>query len=157
MVQSKSNPRLSRISQAIILTQTDTTVGFVSQNKNSLQVIKERTSTKPFLKVYSSNKELSTSSIRIPQVQKNLVRRKNKTTFIVKNKAFRIAKYHLESQLLRDLKWNFSTSANEKAKTFVFDFCEDKADIIIQDKEGLQENSSSQLIKLSNTKKVRLR
>ena len=80
-----------------------------------------------------------------------------KTTFIVKNKAFRVAQSHLNSQLLRDLKWSYSTSANETNKKFSREFCEDKADIIIEDKNRLHESGSSTLLKINNSKKVRIR
>jgi len=88
---------------------------------------------------------------------KNLVRRSKKTTFIVKNKAFRIASPHLDSQILRNIAWGYSTSANESGKHFDRTFCEAKADIIIEDAKGLFESSSSALIKINNTKKKRLR
>ncbi|MDQ7044558.1 MAG: hypothetical protein Q9M32_01400 [Sulfurimonas sp.] len=157
MVESKSTARLFSISRSIVLTQTDTTVGFVSQNKTQLEIIKSRDTSKEFLKVFSSFKELAFTSLRIPPKHKNTLRRSKRTTFIVKSRAFRIAQYPSNSQILRDLKWNYSTSANERSKNFVFSFCEDKADIIIEDKNGLRENSSSHLIKINNLKKVRIR
>ena len=157
MVQSKSPSRLSSISKAVILTQTDTTVGFVSQNEAKLLQIKSRESNKPFLKVYTSYKALLKSPKRIPKKYKNFIRRSKTTSFIVKGEAFRVATYPLQSQLLRNLPWAYSSSANEKSKSFMFSFCEDKSDIIIQDRSGLRENNSSRLIKLSNSKKVRLR
>ena len=157
MVQSKSTSRLSRISQAIILTQTDTTVGFVSKNDVKLQAIKSRPPSKPFLKVFTSNKKLLASHIRIPQKYKNTLRRAKKTSFVVKSTAFRIANYPSNSQLLRNLQWTYSTSANASGEKFSFDFCEDKTDIIVHDKEGFSENSSSTLLKINNSKKVRLR
>ena len=157
MVQSKSNPRLSRISHAIILAQTDTTVGFISQNKEQLSSIKSRDSAKPFIKIYSSFQTLRLNKHRIPQNKKKLVRRAKKTTFIVKNRAFRIVKDAVKSQISRDLQWNYSTSANARGKKFNFEFCEYKADIIIENKDGLHENTSSTLLKITNTKKVKIR
>ncbi len=156
MVKSKSTSRLSNIT-SIILIQTDTTVGFVSQNKEKLCQVKSRNTNKPFIKVYSSLHNLSSSNQRIPSSKKNFVRRAKKTTFIVKNKAFRIAKTSLNSQVLRNLKWNYSTSANQSGKNFDFEFCEDKTDIIIEDKNGLHEKSASSLFKINNQKKVRIR
>ena len=157
MVQPKSTPRLSSINHSIILTQTDTTVGFLSQDDKKLQEIKSREATKKFIKVFASFKDLSLCGHRIPQSKRSLFRKSKKTTFIVKNNAIRISPTHLHSQILRDTQWNYSTSANESGKKFVFDFCEDKADIIIQDKDGLCENASSSLLKINHTKKVKLR
>ena len=94
---------------------------------------------------------------RIPHGMKNLVRRSKKTTFIIKNQAFRVVKHKLNSQILREMKWCYSTSANESGKNFDIDFCQDKADIIIEDKDGLHENTSSALFKINNLKQVRIR
>lgn len=156
MVKSKSNTRLFSIDQ-VILTQTDTTVGFLSQDEIKLREIKSRNTSKPFIKVFANFKDLALSGHRIPKSKKSLVRRSKKTTFIVKNSAFRISPQHLSSQILKNIRWNYSTSANESGKNFVFDFCEDKADIIIQDKYGLKENSASTLLKINDTKTVRIR
>lgn len=157
MVKCSSTARFSSLKVSVILTQTDTTVGFVSQNKDKLYKIKSRQNTKPFLKVYSSFKNLFEVGNRIPQKQKNYVRRSKKTTFIVKNRAFRVAKNSLNSNILRNSTWHFSTSANEANKRFDREFCENKADIIIEDKNGLYEDSSSSLIKISNSKRKKIR
>ncbi len=141
----------------VILTQTDTTVGFLSQDEKKLYEIKSRKSLKPFLKVYASFYDLLNANNRVPDKFKNIIRRSKKTTFIVKNRAFRIAKPQLHSQILRDLKWHYSTSANESGKNFKRDFCEGKADIIIENKYGLHEHSSSSLVKLTQTKRRKLR
>ena len=157
MVKCSSTARFPSLEVSVILAQTDTTVGFASQNEKQLYKIKSRKNTKPFLKVYSSFKEFLASKNRIPQKQKNYVRRSKKTTFIVKNRAFRVAMSSLNSSILRNSTWHFSTSANEANKKFVREFCENKADIIIEDKNGLYENSSSSLIKINNNKRKKIR
>ena len=141
----------------VILSQTDTTVGFLSQDADKLYEIKSRKNTKPFIKVYSTFHDFLSTNNRVPNKFKNIVRRSKKTTFIVNNRAFRIAKPILNSQILRDLKWHYSTSANETGKNYERTFCEKKADIIIENKNGLYEHSSSSLIKLSQTKRRKLR
>ena len=156
MVESKSTPRFSSI-KSIILTQTDTTVGFLSQNASKLSEIKSRDSSKQFIQVYSTLQALHASKKRIPPSKRSLVRKSKKTTFIIKEKAFRISPSTLHSQILRNAQWNYSTSANESGKKFDFKFCELKADIIIQDKYGLSEKSPSKLLKINNTKIRRLR
>ncbi len=157
MVKSKSSSRLSTLKVSVILTQTDTTVGFLSKNAKKLYEIKSREATKPFIQVYANFKTLLSSKTRVPNKFKNTVRRSKKTTFIVKNKAFRVAKSTLHSQLLRNLTWSFSTSANESTKNYKREFCEKKADIIIEDNEGLHEYNSSSLIKINNTKRRKIR
>jgi len=140
-----------------ILVQTDTTVGFLSQDAKKLCEIKSRKTSKPFIKVYQNFKSFLDDGNRVPTSKKNLVRRSKKTTFIVKNRAFRVAKILLDSKIIRDSKWYYSTSANRAGENFYREFCESKADIIIEDKKGLSENSSSNLIKINNIKKSRLR
>jgi tRNA A37 threonylcarbamoyladenosine synthetase subunit TsaC/SUA5/YrdC len=155
--QRNSSSRLPRLSVDVILTQTDTTVGFLSQDAKKLYEIKSRQSSKPFLKVYQNFKTLLKENNRIPKNMKNFVRRSKKTTFIVKNRAFRVANPTQYSQVLREFSWSYSTSANESGKHFDRVFCEAKADIIIEDARGLYESSSSSLIKINNTTKKRLR
>ncbi|QFR48908.1 hypothetical protein FJR48_03900 [Sulfurimonas lithotrophica] len=149
MVRCKSNTRFLNIKSLVLLTQTDTTVGFISQNNSKLSNIKSRPESKPFIKVYNS---LSLIKSRVPKSKKKLVRRAKKTTFIIKNKAFRVDSSYKNSQILRDLNWHYSTSANEIGKNFNRDFCEHKTDIIIEDKYGLHELSSSKLLKINDYK-----
>ena len=156
MVKCKSTSRLSKLDSKVILTQTDTTVGFLSQNSDKLYDIKSRKQTKPFIKVYDSFTSFNNKN-RIPSNMKNLVRRSKKTTFIVKNRAFRVSQNLLNSQILRDLSWSYSTSANKSQEKFDRIFCEQKADIIIEDKNSLYESSSSSLIKINQKTKKRLR
>ena len=157
MVSISSYTRLSRLSVKVILTQTDTTVGFLSQDAKKLQEIKSRKPSKPFIRVYKDFKTLLASGHRVPNKFKNTLRRSNKTTFIVKNRAFRITGNSLDSQVLRNSFWNYSTSANEAGKNFNREFCEKKADIIVENKDGLKEDSSSSLYRINNTKRKKLR
>lgn len=141
----------------VILSQTDTTVGFLSQNNTKLFEIKSRDKSKQFLKVYNTLDSYIHSANRIPNRYKKLVRNATKTTFIVKNKAFRISRPHLDSQILKNYTWQYSTSANESTKNFDRVFCESKADIIIENSDGLHEKTSSRLLKINNKKIRRLR
>ncbi|MCD6190247.1 MAG: hypothetical protein J7K14_01750 [Sulfurimonas sp.] len=140
-----------------ILTQTDTTVGFLSGDSLKLQEIKSRDSSKPFIKVYSSLKAFKEDSNRVPSSQKSRIRRSKKTTFIIKNRAFRIASSSLNSSFLRANEWNYSTSANESDKNFNREFCESKADIIIEDKNSLYEGKASSLYRINSKRMERLR
>ena len=157
MVKLDSPARLSHIVPDTLLVQTDTTVGFLSQNAQKLYTIKSRDTKKPFIRVFQDFKTLKEHHIRVPNTQKNRVRRSKKTTFIVKNSAFRVAKYNSSSSYLRHEKWHFSTSANESTKNFSRDFCEQKTDIIIEDKHGLFEGPPSKLYKINHKRIKRLR
>jgi len=141
----------------VVLTQTDTTVGFLSQNAQKLYEIKSRPQTKPFIKVYKDFKSFIEDGNRVSKERKNLVRRSKKTTFIINNISFRVAQTGLDSQMLRDTPWFYSTSANKSSESFDRDFCESKADIIIEDINSLVEKDSSSLIKINSKKRRKLR
>ena len=157
MVKLNSDTRLPTKVVNTILTQTDTTVGFLSEDSLKLQEIKSRDSSKPFIKVYSSLKAFKEDSNRVPSSQKSRIRRSKKTTFIIKNRAFRIASSSLNSSFLRANEWNYSTSANESDKNFNREFCESKADIIIEDKNSLYEGKASSLYRINSKRMERLR
>ncbi|MBA1438512.1 MAG: hypothetical protein FAF05_05945 [Epsilonproteobacteria bacterium] len=157
MGQCNGASRLSSIKSQVILTQTDTTVGFVSQDKERLNQVKSRPSNKHFLRTFVDLKTLKNNHIRIPNSKKKLLRRAKKTTFIVNNKAFRVASFPLHSQVLRNLVWSYSTSANKSGHNFEREYCNTKADIIIEDKNGLFESQASRLLKINNKTIKRLR
>jgi tRNA A37 threonylcarbamoyladenosine synthetase subunit TsaC/SUA5/YrdC len=157
MVKFNCTARLSSIKTNILLTQTDTTVGFLSQDAQKLSHIKSRQSNKPFIKVYKTFKAFKQDHKRVPNAQKNRVRRLKKTTFIIKNFAFRVAPDVMSSACLRENQWTYSTSANQSGKKFSRSFCEQKADIIIEDKKTLFEGKASKLYKVNNKRIKRLR
>ncbi|MBL0708002.1 MAG: hypothetical protein JJW00_03050 [Sulfurimonas sp.] len=157
MVKLDSTSRLSRLKKRVVLSQSDTTVGFSSQDAPRLQEIKKRGSSKPFIKIYKSLKSLKRLGPRVPQKFKNSLRRAEKSSFIVKNIAFRIINNSLDSKVLRDISWYYSTSANKTGGNFNRNFCEEKTDIIIENKDGLKELSSSSLYKINLIKKEKIR
>ncbi len=157
MVFFQSTARFSSIEMPVILTQTDTTVGFLSQNAQKLYEIKSRPQTKPFIKVYKDFKSFLQDGNRVSRGRKNLVRRSKKTTFIINNFSFRVAEINLDSKILKETPWFYSTSANKSAENFDRDFCESKADIIIEDINSLVEKDSSSLIKINSKKRRKLR
>jgi len=154
--QSKSAARYPGLEKLVILTQTDTTVGFLSQNKERLDAIKGRPPHKPYLINFFDLATLK-RHLRVPSSAKRSIRRAKKTTFIVKNQAFRVAQPQTVSKLLVDLQWCYSTSANESGKNYDENFAVQNADIIIKNEVGLYESTPSKLLKINHKKKVRLR
>lgn len=145
------------LSKKVFLVQTDTTVGFLSQNEQALADIKERPSTKPFVQVTSSLKTLKTL-VHVANKHKNRVRRSEKTTFVYSNnKAIRVVKDEEHAKFIRPYGWFYSTSANEKSLSYDKEFAILKSDIIIEDKKGLYEGASSSIYKLFKNKIQRLR
>lgn len=140
----------------ILLAQTDTTVGFLSQDAKRLEEIKMRPEGKPFLKVYADLHRLR-NDIRIPINHRHRVRHSRKTTFIVKNQAFRYVSDNEHGRLIRRYGWLYSTSANESGKQYDPDFCKNICDWCIEDSRGLYESSSSKIYALTQTRLRRIR
>ena len=139
----------------IFLTQTDTTIGFVSQNADKLTEIKQRPPHKHYIKAVNSLHTLKTF-IRVPQKHKNRVRRARKTTFIMPNgHSYRVIqdKHHL--LLLNRLKWAYTTSANLSNEEYNESFAREMADVII---EPIKEtNQASQIYRLGKNTLRRIR
>lgn len=140
----------------ILLAQTDTTVGFLSQDAKRLEEIKGRTGNKPFLKVYAELNVLR-HDIRIPTIHKHRVRHSRKTTFIVKNQAFRYVSDPKHASLIKPYGWLYSTSANKSGQNFDETFCRFVSDIIVEDHRGLHEQSASKIFILNATHLKQLR
>jgi len=119
------------LKDSVFLTQTDTTVGFVSQNASRLTQIKQRPSYKYYIKAVNSLSTLK-QFVRIPTLHKKNVRRANATTFIMPNgDSYRIIKDQHHLLLLNRLKWVYTTSANLSNHTYNESFAKEAADVII--------------------------
>ncbi len=140
----------------VLLAQTDTTVGFLSQDAQKLRKAKGRDETKPFLKVFSSFHTLA-SHVRVPQRHRRRVRYARLSTFIVKEQAFRCVKDSEHASLIDRYGWLYSTSANESGQSFDPQYCLERADCIIEDDRGLCERSSSRIYRLGRTRLKRVR
>ncbi|SMC09224.1 Sua5/YciO/YrdC/YwlC family protein [Nitratiruptor tergarcus] len=141
----------------VYLAQTDTTVGFLSQDSEKLAQIKKRPPSKPFLIAVSSLKNLQ-KFVRVPKKHKNLVRRAKKTTFIYPNgKALRVINSGEHYKFLQKFCWFYSTSANESGKRFEREWAIKRADIVVEDWRGLYESEPSKIFKLSKKRVVKVR
>ena len=143
------------LNNKVFLTQTDTTIGFVSQDADKLTQIKQRPPHKHYIKAVNSLHTLKTF-IRVPQKHKNRVRRSTKTTFIMMNgQSYRVIqdKHHL--LLLNRLKWAYTTSANLSNQAYDEQFTRKMTDVIIEPLN--QTNVSSTIYKLGKTTIKRIR
>jgi len=140
----------------VLLVQTDTTVGFLSQDAMQLSRVKNRSADKPFLKSYT---DLTTFKRfkRIPNLFKRQVRRSKTTTYVVKSEAFRIVSDPIHQSIITQYGWLYSTSANLSGGSFDREFAHQHADIIIEDNRGLHETLPSTIFKLGTHQKKRLR
>lgn len=115
----------------VFLTQTDTTIGFVSQNAKKLTHIKQRPPHKHYIKALPSLSMLK-SFARVPANHKNRVRRAKKTTFIMPNGfSYRVVNDTHHLLLLNRLGWAYTTSANLSSEAYDEDFAIKNADIVI--------------------------
>ena len=139
----------------VFLTQTDTSIGFVSQNADKLTAIKQRPPHKHYIKAVNSLETLQ-SFARVPAKHKKSVRRAKKTTFIMPNgNSYRVIQDRHHLLLLERLKWAFTTSANLSGKSYDETFAREKADVVIE--PLLKNKQASAIYKLGKTRKQRIR
>ncbi len=139
----------------VFLTQTDTTIGFVSQNADKLTQIKQRPPHKHYIKALPSLQILK-SFTRIPDNHKNRVRRAKRTTFIMPNgDSYRVVKDRHHLLLLNRLGWAYTTSANLSSEAYDEEFAKKSADIVITPLR--QKRSASNIYKLGKTTFKRIR
>ncbi len=150
-------PYKTTLQNKLWLVQTDTTVGFLSQNAAHLAQVKERAANKPFVLVTASFKTLKTLC-RVPKIHKRQVRRSKKTSFAYANgRAVRVVKDARHAKFIRPFAWFYSTSANEKALAYNEAFAFAKSDIIVEAAEGLYEGEASRIYRLGRSAKKRMR
>ncbi len=117
----------------LYLTKTDTTIGFVSQDKTKIDIAKDRLPNKHYIKVVNSLKTLK-SFTRVPQKFKNRVRRAKETTFIMPNgNSFRVVKDSKHNLLLDRLKWAYSSSANKSGEEYNNEYAKNQAEVIVSE------------------------
>ena len=116
----------------VYLTQTDTTVGFVSQDADRLSMIKQRPPHKPYIKVIESLSRLKTLS-RIPDRHKNRLRRASRCTFVLPDgHSYRVVRDTVHLKLIATLGWAYSTSANRSGECYDEAWARSVADEIIE-------------------------
>lgn len=142
---------------AVYLTQTDTTVGFVSQSSFHLAQAKERDPAQPFIlcvSSYTKQKNLT----RTPKNFRKKVRRMRKVTWLYPNKqAIRVVKEHKHQTFLKNFAYVYSSSANKNKKNFNLTYAKNQANIIIESNSGLSQRQGSVILKLGKTKMHKLR
>ncbi|HIE35312.1 MAG TPA: Sua5 YciO YrdC YwlC family protein [Campylobacterales bacterium] len=142
---------------SVYLVQTETTVGFLSQDSSKLAKIKNRPQNKPFLISVDSFKWLKKFS-RAPNRFKKFIRRSKKTTFIYpNNRAIRVVKDKRHTLFLNRFGWIYSTSANRSNQKFEKEFATKSVDIIVEDNRGFFEGTPSKIFKLKKNRIKRVR
>jgi len=139
----------------VFLTQTDTTIGFVSQNAERVTKLKQRPPYKHYIKAVNSLQTLCHFT-RIPSLHKKRIRRSEKTTYIMPDgHSYRVIKEKHHLLLLDRLKWAYTTSANLSNLPYDETFAKNAADIIITPLKEQQQASKIYQLGKSTLKRIR--
>ncbi len=141
----------------VFLTQTDTTIGLLSQNAQRLSDIKQRPAHKHYIRAIASLKQLKAST-RVPQIHKNRIRRSKKTTFIFPNgDSYRLIKDKQHLLLIEKFGWLYTTSANLSGREYDEAFAKSVANVIVRSPKDFHPHSPSKVMKLNNINIKRVR
>jgi tRNA A37 threonylcarbamoyladenosine synthetase subunit TsaC/SUA5/YrdC len=145
-------------SSLIYLTQTDTTVGFLSSNDKKLSGVKQRDTKQKILQVVSNYKSL-TKLVRIPKKHKKFIRRAKTTTIIYPNKlAFRVVSCNSSHQnFLQKFDVMYSTSANKTKNNFNAEYAINNSNVIVYSIENFVEKQASSIYKINKQKIKKIR
>ena len=137
----------------LFLTNTDTTIGLLSKDKERLDRAKKRLPNKSYIQALPS---LASIKKRVPKKFRREVRVAKKSTFILsKEYSFRVIKDKRHNLLINRLSWAYTTSANQSGKDFDYTFAYSRADIIIYPLS--KPKTPSSIYKLGKIKQKRLR
>lgn len=139
----------------IYLAQTDTTAGFLSTNKNEINLAKKRNINQECIMTsyyFAYLKQIT----KVSNTHKNKVRRAKKTTFIHKNNiSLRIIKFSKHADFLKSFIFLYSSSANLHGENFNINYAKKIANIVVDNE--FSQNTSSKMLKISkkSIKKIR--
>jgi tRNA A37 threonylcarbamoyladenosine synthetase subunit TsaC/SUA5/YrdC len=140
----------------LFLTQTDTTIGFVSQDASKIDRAKKRLPDKHYIRVVNSLETLN-SFTRVPNAHKNRVRRAKQTTFIMPNGlSFRVVKGTEHNILLDRIKWLYSSSANLSGAVYDAEYAKDKAEVLVSF-PLVEERMASKIYRLGQKRMIGVR
>jgi tRNA A37 threonylcarbamoyladenosine synthetase subunit TsaC/SUA5/YrdC len=144
------------MNKQLFLTQTDTTIGFVSQDASKIDRAKKRLPDKHYIRVVNSLETLK-SFTRVPNTHKNRVRRAKQTTFIMPNGlSFRVVKGTEHNILLDRIKWLYSSSANLSGAVYDAEYAKDKAEVLVSF-PLVEEGMASKIYRLGQKRMIGVR
>ncbi|MGB3751137.1 MAG: Sua5 YciO YrdC YwlC family protein [Arcobacteraceae bacterium] len=145
-------------SSLIYLTQTDTTVGFLSNDDKKLASAKQRDAQQKTLQVVATYRNLK-KQVRVPHKHKKFIRNAKTTTFIYPNSlAFRVIdKESSHQNFLQKFDLMYSTSANKTKNGFDENYALQKCDIAVYTKDQFVEKQASKIYKINKTKIKKIR
>jgi len=146
----------SPLGSLLFLSDTDTTVGFLTQDATRLDTVKGRPPGKPYIHALDSLRTLKRLG-RVPPAHRRRVRRQRRSTFILPNRhSFRLIRDPRHLLLLERLQgWAYTTSANPSSAPFDEDFARSAADVVIEPLGAPQAPSSIYRLGKAGIKRVR--
>ncbi len=140
----------------LYLTQTDTTVGFVSQDAKRLDAVKGRPPQKHYIRAVDSLATLQRYT-RVPPLHRNRIRRTQRTTFIFPDgRSWRIIHEPRHRRLITELGgWAYTTSANRSGKPWDEAWARSVADQVIEPLRG--PSAPSAILQLNHRRMKKLR
>jgi tRNA A37 threonylcarbamoyladenosine synthetase subunit TsaC/SUA5/YrdC len=139
----------------LYLTQTDTTIGFVSQDATKIDNAKRRLPNKHYICTVDSLKRLR-SLTRSPQDHKNRIRRAKRTTFVMPNgRSFRVVKESRHNLLLDRAGWFYSSSANLSGEIYDEDYAKKQCEVLVAPL-AKDQREASKIYRLGSNKRLYL-
>lgn len=129
--RDQGNPTYILMKNLLYLTQTDTTIGFISQDASKIDRAKQRLPNKYYIQTVNALEQLK-SFTRVPTTHKNRVRRAKKSTFIMPNgQSFRVVRESEHNLLLDRVGWFYSSSANLSGAEYDEHYTREVAEVIV--------------------------
>lgn len=137
----------------LYLSNTDTTIGFLSKSRKRLDKAKERAADKEYIQALPSLRSIKK---RVPKKFRRHVRLAKKSTFILsKDYSFRVIREKKHKLLIDRLGWAYTSSANKSGKEYSYNYAYKNADIIIY--PLYEPKKPSDIYKLGKKKEKRIR
>jgi tRNA A37 threonylcarbamoyladenosine synthetase subunit TsaC/SUA5/YrdC len=145
------------LKEAVVLIQSDTTVGLLSQSGPQLNRLKGRLETQPLIETVASLAVLK-KRLRVPVAVRSRIRRTARTTIAYpQGQAIRVVSGRHARQL-QALGWCYSTSANPTGRGFSEPWAKEQANLWCLRPEGFSAQRASKIFRLSrNGRLIKLR
>ena len=139
----------------LFLSDTDTTVGFISQDARRIDRAKKRPAAKHYITALSSLKSL-TIRTRIPRAHRRRLRRSRRESYILPSgRSYRIIRDARHLLLLKRLEWAYTSSANLSEAPYDEAYARRVADVVVEPLEPPR--TPSRIYRLGRQKMKRLR
>ena len=120
------------LDRLLFLTDTDTTVGFLSKDPQRLDRAKKRPASKHYITALPSLRQL-TANARIPKKFRHRIRRSRQESYILPSgHSYRIVYDRRHLLLLERLEWTYTSSANLSEAPYDEAYAREAADVTVE-------------------------